>query len=164
MNIKVDNIDERVENEKFFEDYTFDELKELSKFIKDNPQDKVYNLFKPYAEFLRLYYFHVNKVDISLENCILIVEMSFIDELILKLNSENIIKLPCDIGDVIYSYRYNCEKQKFEIIQKNIKDIHYKALENKILVSDDEVFKELGKEVFLTEDELTTSLINLLKE
>ena len=79
----------------------------------------------------------------------------------MSFQSNNAISLPCNIGDTIYTYRYNFEDNEFEIIDRPIKDIKYSVRDSTIMISDGEFLREFGKEMFLTREEAENYLNSL---
>lgn len=155
--MKMNNTNEIVEYGEFFKDYTFEELRDIAKFIVNNSKEDVDKLFNPYSYLFRSHHFVQNNQQF-LENCILMIQMSFIDELLERVAGDNIICLPCNIGDTIYVYRYNTITNDFDIVTKTVKNVRYDAIDDTFMVSDGEFYREFGKKVFLTREEAENCL------
>lgn len=165
--MKITNIEAKVRSGKFFKDYTAKELIDIAKeFYSCKSIEEENKLFKHYAEAL---YKHINSegtdfVVITLKECFESIKTDFKDEFIKRVIFNDVIYLPCDIGDIIYTYRYNFEDKEFEIIGRPIKDIQYSVKDSTIMISDGEFFREFGKEMFLTREEAENYLNSLLNK
>ena len=72
--------------------------------------------------------------------------------------SNNIVFLPCNIGDTIYVGKYNTITDKFDIVSRTVKNIRYDAIDNTFMISDGELYRKFGKKVFLTREEAKNHL------
>ena len=74
--------------------------------------------------------------------------------------NNKVIYLPCEIGDTIYVSKYNTITGDFDIIAKTVKNVRYDAIDNMFMISDGELYREFGKNVFLTREDVENYLNN----
>lgn len=63
-----------------------------------------------------------------------------------------LVVLPCKVGDVIFSHRWNIKNQKYEVHTGEVKNVRYDAADGSVSVSDGERYYYWGKTVFLTRE------------
>lgn len=68
------------------------------------------------------------------------------------------VELPCEVGDDMFSFCWDREKEKYQVRAGKIKNVRYDSMDNSVTVSDGEQFCCLGKRAFLTREEAEKAL------
>jgi len=68
------------------------------------------------------------------------------------------VRLPCKVGDEIFSFRWSINKQKHEVCAGKAKNVRYDSADSSVMVSDGELYRVWGKTVFLTREEAESAL------
>ena len=71
-----------------------------------------------------------------------------------------LVRLPCKVGDEIFSFRWSIKNQKHEVCTGKVKNVRYDSVDSSVMVSDGEYYRVWGKTVFPTREEAEEALRN----
>ena len=81
------------------------------------------------------------------------IPLSEIEEWVRAKADGRLVVLPCKVGDEIFSFKWSIKNEKYEVHTGKVKNVRCNSSDGLVMVSDGEMYRVLGKTVFLTRAE-----------